>query len=401
MSLNMNWIIENELAIGPYPTQQEIARLHKEGFRVIVRLTEEAHATYEIPDEWLEALHFPIADFGLPTVEQAALWVRNMHFYKDAGQKVYMHCRAGYGRAGTMAGLYLVSLGNHPERAIRMVRSRRPGTIETDAQQKMILWSEEWMKALTMKEDMQWFKARKMIEVLRKKCPWDKIQTHETLIESLMDESYEVVEAIRKKDPDQLKDELGDLLIQPLIQSHIASEKGSFSITDALTVMLEKLIRRHPHVFGGSVQHHSKGVVHQWADIKKTEVKEPECYPSPLREMMDISHEASHEGFDWEKVEDVLEKIVEEVDEAGNALKEGDHRMVENELGDLVFAVFNAIRFLHLDPVKVMERGRRKFEIRYRTAMKMIKEDGLIPCKMSPMELDTYWKKAKKMMENE
>ncbi len=401
MPLSMNWIVDNELAIGPYPAQQEIAWLHKEGFRVIVRLTEEEHSTYEITDEWLEALHFPITDFGLPSVEQAALWVRNMHFYKDAGQKVYLHCRAGYGRAGTMASLYLVSLGNSPERAIRMVRSRRPGTIETEAQQKAVLWSGEWMKAVTMEEDMQWFNARKMIEVLRKKCPWDKAQTHQSLIESLMDESYEVVEAIRKGDSVQLREELGDLLIQPLIQSHIASEKGSFSVSDALKIMQEKLIRRHPHVFGSSVQHNPKGVVHQWADIKKTEDKQAVCYPSPLREMMDISNEASHEGFDWEKVEDVLEKIVEEVNEARAALKDGDHRNVENELGDLVFAVFNAIRFLHLDPVKVMERGRRKFEIRYRTAMKMIKEDGLLPCKMSPMELDQYWKKAKKMMDNE
>ena len=111
---------------------------------------------------------------------------------------------------------------------------------------------------------------------------------------------------------------------------------------------------------------------------------------------MDISLEASADGFEWEKAEEVLDKIGEELDETRHALSDGDQRSVENELGDLLFAVFNAIRYLKIDPIKVMERGRRKFEIRYRTAQKMMQEDGLDSRKLSSLELNNYWEKAKK-----
>lgn len=396
MSLNMNWIMDEILAIGPYPSQSDIEFLHQQGFRVLIRFTEETQCTYHLPEEWFKGLHLPIADYGLPTVEQVAQLVRHVRFYHQQGVKVYMHCRAGYGRAGTMAALVLVSYGEAPQRAIRIVRSRRPGTIETEAQQAMILSSDEWMKALINADDVQWFKACKMIEVLREKCPWDQQQTHETLVESLMDEAYEVVEAIRSKDMLQLKEELGDLMIQPLIQAQIAKEEGNFNINDTLEVMLEKLKRRHPHVFGSIVQQTPKGVVHQWADIKKKEKGSKNVYPSPLQEIMDISLEASADGFEWEKAEDVFDKIEEELEETRQAFSDGDQRSVENELGDLLFAVFNAIRYLNIDPIKVMERGRRKFEIRYRTAQKMMQEDGLDSSKLSAEELNKYWDKAKK-----
>jgi tetrapyrrole methylase family protein / MazG family protein len=396
MSLNMNWIIDEVLAIGPYPCQSDIEYLHQQGFRAIVRFTEETQSAYTLPEEWIDSLHLPIADYGLPRVEQVGQLVRHMHFYLQQGIKVYLHCRAGYGRAGTMAALYLVSTGESPQRAIRILRSRRPGTIETEAQQAMILGSDEWMKALMNEDDMQWFKSCKMIEILRRKCPWDQAQTHETLIESLMDEAYEVVEAIRSRDILQLKEELGDLMIQPLIQAQIAKEQGHFSINDALEVMLVKLNRRHPHVFGATVQHTPREVVHQWSDIKKQEHAEKTPYPSPLKEIMDISMEASADGFEWEKAEDVLDKIGEELEETRQAFSDGDQRSIENELGDLLFAVFNAIRYLKTDPIKVMERGRRKFEIRYRTAQRMMQEDGLTPGKLSTVELNNYWDRAKK-----
>ena len=161
-------------------------------------------------------------------------------------------------------------------------------------------------------------------------------------------------------------------------------------------MLFRSLNRRHPHVFGSTVQHTPKEVVHQWSDIKKQEHAEKTAYPSPLKEIMDISMEASADGFEWEKAEDVLDKIGEELEETRQAFSDGDQRSVENELGDLLFAVFNAIRYLKTDPIKVMERGRRKFEIRYRTAQKMIQEDGLTPSKLSTVELNNYWDKAKK-----
>ncbi len=398
MSLKKDWIVDNVLAIGPYPSQEEVAQLSKEGFRVIVRLTEEERQAYQLSSEWIEGLHFPMPDYGLPSADQIVQWVRNMIFYRDAGIKVYMHCRAGYGRAGTMAAIYLVSTGVSAHRAINLTRARRPGTIETDSQQKIVYFTEEWLTALLNQDDLLWFKARKMIDVLRKKCPWDKIQTHESLVESLMDEAFEVVEAIRSGDLAQLKEELGDLMIQPLIQSQIAYENGNFEINDALQIMLEKLIRRHPHVFGSTTQDTPKAVVHQWADIKKTEKKAGGSYPSPLHEIMEISMEASEEGFEWEKVEDIFCKIFEELEETRLAYNNGDHRSVENELGDLLFAVFNAIRFLKMDPVKVMERGRRKFEIRYRSAIRMMKSEGFNPRELSSKVLNEYWEKAKKFM---
>ncbi len=398
MPLIMNWIVKDFLAIGPYPCQEDIHYLSTKGFRAIIRLTDENQSHYQIPENWLESIHVPVEDFGIPSIEQVKKALRHLAFYRMTDARTYMHCRAGYGRAGTMAAMYLVSTGLSSKNAIHTVRTLRPGTIETEQQVNWIYSAQDWIPALMDMQDLQWFMARKMIQILRKKCPWDKAQTHESLIESLMDESYEVVEAIRSHDQNQLMEELGDLMIQPLIQSQIAEEQSIFNIDDALQVMLEKLIRRHPHVFSQAIQHTPKEVIHQWAEIKQKENEHSIELPSPIREIMEISHEASKDGFEWDTAEDVLNKVSEEVLETKKALIQGDRRTVENELGDLIFAVFNAIRFLKMDLFKVMERGRRKFEIRYRTARKMMQKDEKEPKDLNSKELDQYWKRAKEFI---
>jgi len=217
------------------------------------------------------------------------------------------------------------------------------------------------------------------------------------LIKSLLDEAYEVVEAIRKKDNQELKEELGDLLIQPFIQAQIEEENGNFAIYDSIEIMIDKLIRRHPHVFGDEVVNTPSAVMNQWTQIKMIENNNKQ--DTLINEIIEISEEASSYGFDWDNSYDIFKKFEEELLEIGNAIKRSNLREIEEELGDAFFALFNIARFLKIDPVKSIERGRRKFEQRFRLVQKMLKKDGKNPKDLSQEELDYYWKSAKNKIE--
>jgi tetrapyrrole methylase family protein/MazG family protein len=212
----------------------------------------------------------------------------------------------------------------------------------------------------------------------------------------LLDEAFEVVEAIREKDKTHLKEELGDLLIQPLIQAQVSEDNREFSIYDSIDDMIDKLINRHPHVFGNNKVSTPDGVVNQWTQIKQKE-KNNSGY-KPIKQIMDISKEAADYGFDWENPKDILKKFEEELKETEKAIDKGNLREIEEELGDAFFALFNITRYLKIDPNKSLERGRRKFEQRFRLVQRLIKKDSQEPKKLSSKELDIYWEKAKKIL---
>ena len=205
-------------------------------------------------------------------------------------------------------------------------------------------------------------------------CPWDQEQTHETLRKYLLEEVYEVFEAIDSGDRDHFREELGDLLLQPFLNAQISARDGGFSIQDVAQTITEKLIRRHPHVFGDVTATDTETVLRNWAEIKRLEKKEsprstldgvPPGMPALFRALQ-ISKRAAKQGFEWPDYASVLEKLREELAELEEAVAGGDPMRIEAELGDVLFTVVNLARWQRIDPEEALRKMLARFERRYR-----------------------------------
>ncbi len=396
MPVDFTWIEKPYLAIGRFPSQEDLHELAVH-FRILMNVTEDP---YPVPLEenlFTEFISLPVRDMSTPTWSQLFQVLRYFASYKKMQLPVFLHCHAGLGRAGFFAALHCMMGGCTAKEAIEKVRTLRCGAIETDEQLYRLYEIEPIMPAILHSPEQTWFEANHMIHLLRKNCPWDRIQTYESLIHTIIDESFEVIEAIRKQDIDSLEEEIGDMMIQPLLVSEIALEREEFSIYTALEKMMEKLIRRHPHVFAQTKQLSPDAVIDQWNGIKLGEHKKGN--QGIIDDIMMISREASAYGFDWEKASDIVLKIREEVQELSETIQIENKRRIEEEMGDLFFAVLNLARFLEIDPIKSLERGRRKFESRFRMVQRFIREQGKDPADLSPVQLDEYWREAKKILQ--
>lgn len=245
--------------------------------------------------------------------------------------------------------------------------------------------------------------AVRTMRVLREKCPWDVEQTHRSLIKNLVEESYELIDAISRMDPEiddlaayaEVEDELGDVLLQVLFHSVIARQKGVFDIDDVAEVMRQKLVRRHPHVFGDTEVSSASEVKTNWDRIKQEESGIPKSaldgVPSGmpgLHRASKIQNRAAKVGFDWEEATQVLPRISEELDELADAIRgEGD---IEDEVGDLMFSVVNMARHLGVDTEVALRRATDRFEDRFRK----MEADGPLQG-LDLAELDARWEKAK------
>ena len=236
-------------------------------------------------------------------------------------------------------------------------------------------------------------------------CPWDAEQSHESLKRYLLEESYEVLEAIDSGSDDLLKEELGDLLLQPVFHAAIAEERGAFSMDDVLTALAEKLIRRHPHVFGDQEITSSEAQVANWEKIKKAEKGEerrsalsgiPPHLPA-LMKAHKITEKAARVGFDWEQVDQVMAKVVEELHEFEEALEQGQQERMEAELGDLLFAIVNLGRFLALDPEEALRKTIARFQNRFSHIEEQLHARGCHLQDASLDEMEALWIEAKKI----
>jgi tetrapyrrole methylase family protein/MazG family protein len=237
-------------------------------------------------------------------------------------------------------------------------------------------------------------------------CEWDRAQSHDSLRQYLVEETHEVLDAISRKDPDLLCEELGDLLLQVLFHARLEEEAGRFSIGDVIRVVTEKMVRRHPHVFGDAVADTPEAVVRQWEAIKETVEKRihdsrvggvPVTFPSLLRGAK-ITRKAARAGFDWESTDQVLLKVEEELRELREALPGGNPEEIEHELGDVLFSLVNLSRFLHVNPETAMISANSRFERRFREMEKIAAERG-IPFDDADMEqLDRFWEEAKRRL---
>ena len=235
-------------------------------------------------------------------------------------------------------------------------------------------------------------------------CPWDKAQTHETLKADLIEETYEVIEAIDAKSSDKLQEELGDLLINVMLHAQIAKDQGDFSINEVVGSITDKLIRRHPHVFGDVDAKDAETVLQNWEAIKRSEAGYedrksvldgvPEALPSLLRAQK-IQNRAARVGFDWDTVADALPKLEEEIEEVKKSLQKGDTTEIEMEIGDLLFSVVNLCRFLDLQAEEALRQAVRKFTTRFQKMEEILEERGKAFKDYDLAGLDLIWEEAK------
>jgi tetrapyrrole methylase family protein/MazG family protein len=234
-------------------------------------------------------------------------------------------------------------------------------------------------------------------------CPWDAEQTHVSLKRYLIEECYEVIEAIDHDDDELLKEELGDLLLQPVFHAAIAEERGVFTISSVLQTICAKLIRRHPHVFGNQVISTSEEQVENWEKIKKTEKGDkrrsalagvPPHLPAIIKAHK-VGEKASRVGFDWESPEQVLCKIKEEMTELEFALSEGDQTRIAEELGDLLFATVNLGRFLSIDSEDALSKTIHRFTNRFKHIEESLHKQGQSLENTSIDQLESLWQEAK------
>lgn len=236
-------------------------------------------------------------------------------------------------------------------------------------------------------------------------CPWDREQTLESLVPFIIEEAYEVVSAIDAKDPVEIKEELGDLLFQIIFCTRITGEAKAFDLADVIDASYEKMVRRHPHVFGDSKAGTSEEVLKRWAEIKKDEKKDkkkkegylegiPEVLPALLRAHK-VSQKAARAGFDWKDISEVMDKLAEETEEFRKAVEEKDAAGMEEELGDLLFTMVNVGRFLEVNPEDALRKTIGKFITRFHHIEKSLNEKGA-DLSSTPMdEMERLWREAK------
>jgi tetrapyrrole methylase family protein/MazG family protein len=236
-------------------------------------------------------------------------------------------------------------------------------------------------------------------------CPWDREQTLDSLRGYLLEESHEVLEALDRADPSALREELGDLLFQIVFQARIAEETGWFDFHSVAEGISDKLVRRHPHVFGEIRLQSAGEVVRQWEDLKEAEKARgatgsrlegiPRSLPALLRSLR-IGEKAARAGFDWERTADVFAKVREEIDEWEAAVRGADGEAAARELGDLLFALVNVARKSGIDPERALQQTADRFAGRFRSMEEAARRNGTRLEDLSPAELETLWVEAKR-----
>ena len=241
-----------------------------------------------------------------------------------------------------------------------------------------------------------------IMDELREKCPWDKKQTIDSLRYLTIEELYELSDAILDKNMTEIKKELGDILLHIVFYARIASENNEFDIADVINSLCDKLIHRHPHIYGDIEVQDEKEVKKNWEKLKLKEGKKsvlegvPKSLPAIIKSFR-IQEKVRGIGFDWDNKNQVWEKVLEEIEELKLEVENGNQDKIESEFGDVLFALTNYSRFIKVNPEDALERTNKRFIKRFQIMEKLIEKEKLNLDLMSLKEMDIYWEKAKKI----
>lgn len=252
-----------------------------------------------------------------------------------------------------------------------------------------------------MQEKLQAFeRLLVMMDELREKCPWDRKQTMQSLRHLTIEEVYELADAILNEQTDEIRKELGDILLHIVFYAKIASETSQYDITDVIHSLCDKLVHRHPHIYGDVKVEDEAEVSRNWEKLKLKEGKlsvlegVPVSLPALIKSMR-IQEKARASGFDWEQKQQVWDKVKEEMDELHAEVEAGRNEKMEEEFGDVLFALVNYARFIEVNPEEALERTNRKFIRRFRYLEDRVREQNLRLNEMSLAEMDVFWNEAK------
>ena len=253
----------------------------------------------------------------------------------------------------------------------------------------------------TRKEQLSAFnRLLDIMDELREKCPWDKKQTLESLRHLTIEETYELADAILENDLQEVKKELGDVLLHIVFYAKIGSEQKAFDIADVANSVSDKLIHRHPHIYGDVKVESVEDVQRNWEQLKLREGKKsvlegvPKSLPAVVKASR-IQEKVSGVGFDWEKPEQVWEKVQEELSELNEEIKAGNKENTEKEFGDVLFSMINYARFIGVNPENALEKTNKKFINRFQYLEKAAKKEGKELADMTLAEMDVYWESSK------
>lgn len=264
-------------------------------------------------------------------------------------------------------------------------------------------------------ENRTFGRLHEIVRILRSPggCPWDREQTHQSIRKNLIEETYEVLETLDDDDPDAMCEELGDLLLQIMLHAQMEEETGAFTVYDIIEGLNRKLIRRHPHVFGEKAAGNAEEALVRWDEVKAEEKRKKGLAPETLSALHGVPRDlpglmkayqlqkkASRVGFDWDKLEEVLAKVEEELEELRSEAGGTDKEAQEAELGDLLFAAVNVARFIDCDPEEAIARTNRKFVQRFSYVEEQVRLRGGQLEQTSLIEMEQYWQEAKKLLQN-
>ena len=241
-----------------------------------------------------------------------------------------------------------------------------------------------------------------IMDELREQCPWDKKQTMDSLRYLTIEELYELSDAILDRDMSEIKKELGDILLHIVFYSRIASETNEFDISDVINSVCDKLIHRHPHIYGDVKVEDEIEVKKNWEKLKMKEGKKsvlegvPKSLPAIVKSFR-IQEKVRGIGFDWDNKTQVWEKVLEELEELKVEVKKGNKNRIESEFGDLLFALTNYSRFIDVNPEDALERTNKRFIKRFQIMEKLIKKENISLDQMNLEQMDVYWEQAKEM----
>ncbi len=387
------WIIENEIAVGNSLTENEIKEIRNTGVRAIISVTGD-----KIPEKWklgdMEYRSFHFKESAMPDVFNLREFLLYAAFLKKAHFPFSIYSKKSVSKGLFFVALYLVYTGKTLDEAKNLIG--KMGIFLSAKQESFLQQFNKSIDLYYLNDELKaFYNFNGLIKLLRRQCPWDREQTHISLVPELIEEPLELAEAIKKNDFEGIQEELGDVLLQVVLHSEIAEGEGKFSIKDVMNAIFEKMYRRHPHVFGKANVKRSKDVLKQWEKIKKEEKKgSPVDIAKVLAALItafDIQEDARKEGFDFSNRHQIEGKIEEEFVEVKEALNKKEN--VPEEIGDLLFSVINLARFLHIDPAHSLFLSMDKFRKRFDKVKE--KSNGRLK-EISEHEKDELWNEAKK-----
>ncbi|HLO70008.1 MAG TPA: nucleoside triphosphate pyrophosphohydrolase [Flavipsychrobacter sp.] len=243
-------------------------------------------------------------------------------------------------------------------------------------------------------------RLRTIMDELRENCPWDKKQTIQSLRPQTIEETYELADAIAEEDWQGLKEELGDLLLHIVFYSKIGAERGEFTLDDVIEGVCNKLVSRHPHIYSSTVVNDEEEVKQNWEKLKLKEGKKsilsglPQSIPAIMKALQ-LQNKTKQVGFEWDHIDQVKEKVDEEIGELYEAVAIGEQDKIEEEFGDVLFALVNYARFAKVDPEMALEKTNKKFIRRFQQIEAMAAEEGKLLHDMTLAEMDALWNKVK------